>query len=239
MERQRLVRQRVELRRLELELVELMTMTTKTRPRMPRTAIALIAGVIGAGAVAVAIRLPEIARWSRVDLLALAALAVASILGETFSVEVRFGRETKHVTLTEAAYAAALVIGVRSGVLTTAVVLGIGIAYAARGIAAHKVAYNAASYALAVTGAEVVFSSMHAASPFAAIVLAMAAFFAINSSTVVGVIARATGKTFGEVFRPIARLESMHAVGNLALGTIAHDSVLTALLDRTRATPRG
>ena len=203
--------------RLVWERLELMTMGTN---RLPKSALALIAAVITAGAAAVAVRLPGAVRWTSVDLIALAALAAAGVLGEAFSVQVRFGRETKHVTLTETAYAAALLLGVRTSVLTAAVVLGIGVAYAARGTASHKVAYNAASYALAVTAAEAVFASMHGVSPLVAIALAMTAFFAVNASTVVGVIGLATGKRFAEVFRPIARLESTHAVGNLALGTI-------------------
>jgi hypothetical protein len=210
----------MERQRVELGLVELVRMTQKTNG-IPRAAIALIAGVLVAGVAGVAIRLPELATWSNADLLVLGAIAAATVLGEAFSVQLRFGAETKHVTLTEAAYAAALLMGVRSGVLTTAVVLGIALAYSARRTAAHKVAYNAASYAIALTAAEIVFASMHGVSPLAAIALAMGAFFVINASTVVGVIALATGKRFTEVFRPIAKLEATHAVGNLALGTIA------------------
>jgi hypothetical protein len=220
LERQRMVQQRMELERLELGYMELRSkMTQKTR--IPRSAIVLIASVVTAGTAAVAMRLPEIGRWTNTDLLALAAIAAVSVLGEAFSVQVRFGRETKHVTLTEAAYAAALLLGVRAGVLTAAVAIGITLSYAARGTARHKVVYNAASYALAVTAAEVVFHSMAGVSPLAAIAVAMGAFFAVNSATIVGVIALATGKSFGEVFRPIAKLEGSHAVGNLTLGTVS------------------
>ena len=204
--------------RLVWERLELMTMRTN---RLSKSALLLIGAVTTAGATAVAIRLPDAARWTSVDLIALAALAAAGVLGEAFSVQVRFGHETKHVTLTETAYAAALLLGVRTSVLTAAVVLGIVVAYAARGTRAHKVAYNAASYALAVTAAEAIFSSMHGVSSLLAIAAAMTAFFVVNASTVVGVIALATGKRFAEVFRPIARLEATHAVGNLALGMVA------------------
>ena len=106
--------------RLVWERLELMTMRTN---RLSKSALTLIAAVITAGAAAVAVRLPGAVRWTSVDLIALAALAAAGVLGEAFSVQVRFGRETKHVTLTETAYAAALLLGVRTSVLTAAVVL--------------------------------------------------------------------------------------------------------------------
>ena len=192
---------------------------TRTSMKTPRAAVALIVAIVSAGAIAVAVRLPEIGHWSNADLLALGLIAGATIVGEAFSVKVRFGGETKHVTLTEAAYAAAMLIGVRHGVLTVAVAAGIAIAYASRGTAVHKTAYNAASYALAVTAAEVVFASVQGVSPLAAIALAMGAFFVVNATTVVGVIALATGKRFSEIFRPIAKLEGTHAAGNLILGT--------------------
>ena len=95
------------------------------------------------------------------------------------------------------------------------------VAYTARGTAGHKVAFNAGSFALAATAAEVVFASMQPVSPMLATALAMAAFFAVNAGTVVGVIALVTGRTFGAVMRPIARVEGAHAAGNLMLGLMA------------------
>ncbi|MFN2543314.1 MAG: hypothetical protein ABR600_01915 [Actinomycetota bacterium] len=186
--------------------------------RLSRSAVAFIGGVIAAGLATIAVRMPELSTWTTVDLLAVFGLVAATIAGESFTMKVPFGSETKNISLTESAYATALLLGVRPGVLTVAAALGVTLAYTARGAATHKVAFNASSFAIAVTAAEVAFSAVHPASPLGATSLAMLAFFAVNSSTVVGVIALATRQSFTEILRPIARVEALHSSGNLALG---------------------
>jgi hypothetical protein len=224
MVRQRMVRQRVvgqrmerpglERKRLVRGFLELMTMRT----RMPRSARTLLGLVVAAGAASVAARIPELSSWSTTDIVAMCAIIGATIIGESFSVKIPFGGETKHVTLTESVFAAALLLGVRPGVLTIAVLLGVATENVGRGIASHKALFNVGSWLAAVTAAEVVFGGMHGVSPLAAVSLAMLAFFVVNASTVIGVIALVTGSSFVEVLRPIARLEVTHAVGDLALG---------------------
>jgi hypothetical protein len=199
--------------------VELMTMKTTTH--MSRSAVALITGVIAAGIAAVASRLPELSTWSTADLMAMVGIVAATVLGESIAVKVRFGAETKNISVTESAYAAALLFGVRPGVLVIAAALGVAVAYTARGTAGHKVAFNAGSFAVAATVAQVVFASVQPVSPLLAAALAMGAFFVVNATTVVGAIALITGKTFADVMRPIARVEATHAVGNLLLGAMA------------------
>ena len=206
-------------------LVELMTMRTKSS--LPTKAIAMIAGVIGAGAACLALRATDVTRWNATDLLALAAIALATAVGERFDLQFRFGEQTKHVTVTEASFAAALLLGVRPSVLTFGVVLGVVAINAIRGTAAHKAAFNVGSFALAITAAELVFAAAAPAGTLVAIVPAMAAFFAINAGTVVGVIALVEGRSFASVFAPISRVEFTHAAGNLAAGIVA-SSVLSA-----------
>src|SRR5205823_14637138 len=97
-------------------------------------------------------------------------------------------------------------------------------------------AFNVASWTLAVTAAELVYGSVRPTSPMLAVIVAMAAFFAVNSSTRIGVLAIVTGRAFAEVFAPIARLGIGHTGGNLALGllvagvwTVAPAAVLVAV----------
>ena len=186
---------------------------------MSRLVRLLVAGVVAAGAAAVAIRLPQLGSWHGKDLLAFALLVAATVAGEQLRVSVRFGEQTKHVTMTETAYAAALLLGVRTSAITLAVLVGIAGVYSVRRIDAHKVAFNAGSYLAAVTAAEFVFA---AARPLGAVaaVPAMAAFFAVNACTVVGVIALVESRSFGSVFAPIARLEFGHAGVNLTAGML-------------------
>ena len=200
-------------------LVELMTMGAHTG--LPRRAVMLIMAVVAGGLAAVAMRLPELSSWTTLDLGAMLGLVAATALGESFTIKVRYGTETKHISLTESAYAAALLLGVRPGVLTVGAALGVAVVHTARGTASHKVAFNVASYAVALTAAEAAYAGTHGGSPLGAAALAMAAFFVVNASTVVGVIAMATGRRFVEVFAPIGRVETTHAVGNLVLGASA------------------
>ena len=187
---------------------------------MPRNVRTLFVAVVGTGAAALAVRLPELGSWSLRDLGALALLVASTIAGEQLHVTVRFGSQTKHVTATEAAFAAALLLGVRPSVLTLAVAIGVVAVYGSRRVAAHKVAFNAGSYIAAVTAAELVFAAVRPASPVMAIVPAMLAFFMVNASTVVGVIALSEGRSFVSVFAPIAHLEVGHTAVNLVAGVM-------------------
>ena len=190
-------------------------------------ATALIAAVITAGAAAVAVRLPEVGRWSSTDVLSLAAMIAVTVLAERFALRFRFGVQTKTVTVTEASCAAALILGIRPGALTLGVAAGIAIAGAVGGTSPHKAVFNVGSWTASVTAAELVFRAAHPAGAMVAVVPAMAAFFVLNAGTVVGVIALVEGRSFASVFGPISRVEFVHAAGNTAAG-IAVATVLSA-----------
>ena len=187
---------------------------------MPRMLRAMLIAVIAAGAASVATRLPELRSWTLRDVGALALLVAATAFGERLDVSVRFGKQTKHVTMTEAAFAAALVLGVRASVLTLAVAIGVTCVYAVRRVAPYKVAFNAGSYVAAVTVAEIVFTGVRPAGSMVAVAAAMVSFFAVNASTVVGVIALSEGRSFASVFAPIAHLEFGHTAVNLGVGIL-------------------
>jgi hypothetical protein len=217
--REQLERQHVVGQHLVRELMELMAMRTKRS--LPTPAIALIAAVITAGVASVAVRLPELGRWTRTDVFALAAMIAVTALAERFALRFRFGAQTKTVTVTEASFAAALILGVRPGVLTLGAVAGIAAANAMRGTALHKAAFNVGSWTASVTAAELVFRAAYPTGAMVAVVPAMAAFFALNAGTVVGVIALVEGRSFASVFGPIARVEFVHAAGDTAAGIVA------------------
>jgi hypothetical protein len=176
---------------------------------------------VAAGVAAVTIRIPGMRSWSTGDLVAMAALIGATLATEAFSVKVPFGTETKLIMLTDASYAAGLLLGARPGVLTIAALLGVGVSNVARGVAPHKAAYNVGSWLIAITGAELVYGALHGVSPLVAVSAAMGMFFVLNAGTVVGVIALVTGRSASETFAPIATVEGVHMVGNLAIGIFA------------------
>jgi len=196
--------------------VELMTMTK----RMSNRAIALITAVIGLGAVIVGMNVAQSVRWTGRDVAAFLAIAAVTTVGERFTWKFRFGEQTKNVTLTESAYAVALLVGIGSGSLVLGTVAGVLAANLLNRNAAHKTAFNMGSFALSVTAAIAVFHAVAPAGQYLAIVPAMAAYFAVNSGTVVGVIAAVEGRSFASVFSPIAGVELAQAAGNAAAGVL-------------------
>src|SRR5919202_4717079 len=113
-----------------------MAMANKIRSRvensLPGPVRALIAAVVVAGAGAVAFRLPDVTSWSRGDVLAFVAIAMATVVGEQFTLQFRQRQETKNISLTDAVFAGALVLA-RPSVLTMAVGAGVIVGHGMRG----------------------------------------------------------------------------------------------------------
>jgi hypothetical protein len=221
LERELLERQQLERQLLVREHVELMMRTT-----LPKKAVAFVAIVTAAGTAALAARLADVGRWTVADLGAAIVLIAATVAGERFSLRFHFGEQTKHVTVTEASFAAALLLGVRPSVLVLAVAVGVVISNAMRRTAVHKAAFNVGSFALALTAAAIVHRAAMPAGAALAVGAAMGAFFVVNAGTVVGVIALVEGRSFLSVFRPIARVEYLAAAGNAAAGVAAASILL-------------
>jgi hypothetical protein len=221
LEREQLVgelleRQLLEREQLVRELVELMTMT-----KLPKRALVLIGSVIAAGAACLTLRLGELGSWRPADLAILASIAATTVVGERFDLKFRFGDQTKHVTVTEASFVAALLLGIRPSVLTAGVVAGAVASNALRRTPVHKAAFNVGSFALAVTAMEVAYRAAQPAGSLVAAAAGCASFFAVNASTVVGVIAAVERRSVASVFAPISRVELAHAAGNAAAGIVA------------------
>src|SRR5207248_10351397 len=89
-EQQRLVRERVELMTMMRRIISRMRKNERVRTngtmrqlaKLPRPALALLIGVVAAGVTAVAVRLPELGSWSRVDLGGAILLAALTFAGE-------------------------------------------------------------------------------------------------------------------------------------------------------------
>jgi hypothetical protein len=74
---------------------------------------------------------------------------------------------------------------------------------------------------------ELAFHAVRPAGSVVAVMAAAACFFAVNASTVVGVIATVERRSFLSVFAPISPVELAQAGGNAAVGIVAA-SVLQA-----------
>jgi hypothetical protein len=195
------------------------------KKNLPRSVRAMIAASVVAGLGALALRVPDLLNWGAKDLLAFVGLAAATVLGEQFTLQFRQRSETKNISLTDAVFAGALLLA-RPSVLTMAVALGVLAGHSMRGWKAHKVAFNVGSFLVSITAAELVYGALSTtgslnAGAWMAAGAGMIAFFLVNAGSVVTVIALAEGKSFASVFAPILRVETIHAVGNAAIGIVA------------------
>jgi PAS domain S-box-containing protein len=196
------------------------------RMTLPRSVRLLIGGAVAAGLACVALRVPEIARWSVADVVAVGVVALATILAERSSIPLKHGSETVNFALTDGVWAAALLL-VGPGVLTVAVLLGVGLGQALNRWAAYKIAYNVAQFLIGITLAEVVAAKLGLAggpadpTTWVAVLAAMSVAFVVNAAAIVLVVSMVQGKRFLDVLHPPLLLNVSHWIGNMALGILA------------------
>jgi signal transduction histidine kinase len=192
---------------------------------LPAPGRILVSGVVVAGTAAVALALTRVGSWSYRDALALAALALATAVSEQFQIALVHRRETQNFALTDGVWTTGLILA-RPSVLTVAVAAGVVIGESVKRWQPHKIAYNAAQFVLGVVAAEAVFRALGGGAPdrvgtWAAVVLAMAAFYAVNTVALGSVIALAERKPLWAVLRRPLDLDLLHWAGNVVLGILA------------------
>ena len=194
---------------------------------LPRPVRFLIAAAIVLAAACVAIRIPEIARWEAVDLVAVAALAAATVVTERYSIPLRRGSETVNFALTDGVWAGALLL-VTPGVLTIAVLLGVTTGQVLNRWKPYKIAYNVAQFLVGVTLAETAFGILRTwgngpTDPvtWIAVLGAMYVLFAVNATAIMLVVSMVERTRFLDLFRLPLSLNVVHWLGNMALGILA------------------
>jgi PAS domain S-box-containing protein len=196
----------------------------RSLPRRVRILIG-VATLLGLGCVA--IRVPEILRWDAEELLAVALIGAFTIAAERCSIPLRRGTETVNFALTDGVWAGALLL-VAPGVLTVAILLGVGIGQALNRWKPFKIAYNVSQFLIGITLAEIVFALLDGwgvgpADPmrwFAALA-AMSLTFVVNMSAITLVVSMVEGTRFLDVFRLPLAINVLHWLGNMALGILA------------------
>src|SRR5919197_2431500 len=134
---------------------------------LPRRVRSFVMVVIVAGVGALAVRVPEIARWTSADVWAFLALAGGITLFELFPLPLRQRTEILYLSLTDALWAVGLILLIAGpgdphpGVLTAAVASGTVVGQSLRRRAPIKVAFNVGQYLVAITLAEFVFTALH------------------------------------------------------------------------------
>jgi PAS domain S-box-containing protein len=193
---------------------------------LPRSVKLLIAGAAAFGVGCLAIRVPEIARWDPLDLLAVAAIAGLTIVAERCSIPLRRGSETVNFALTDGVWAGALLL-VTPGVLTVAVFVGVVTGQLLNRWKPIKIVYNVSQFLIGITLAELVFAVLDVwgsgptdPARWAAVLLAMYVAFAVNATAIMLVVSMVERTRFIDVFRQPLALNVMHWLGNVALGIL-------------------
>jgi PAS domain S-box-containing protein len=194
---------------------------------LPRRVKILIGLAILLGLGCVAIRVPEIVRWDAEDLLAVALIAAFTIAAERCSIPLHRGTETVNFALTDGVWAGALLV-VAPGVLTVAILLGVGIGQALNRWKSFKIAYNVSQFLIGITLAEIAFALLGGwgAGPtdptrWLAALAAMSLTFVVNASAITLVVSMVEGTRFLDVFRLPLAINVLHWLGNMALGILA------------------
>jgi hypothetical protein len=182
----------------------------------------LIAAVL-AGSASIAAALAGVGRWTGTDVVAFAALAAVGAALEQFLLPTRQGTQRQFFSLTDAAWMVGLLLA-RPGVLIVAAAVGIAAGQAVRRVALHKVAFNVAQYAVSVAAAEAVFRAFHPVGvgprSWLLAIVAMAVYFAVNTSVVAVMISMVVGRPFVRVLADPLRLTALQWGGNMAVGVL-------------------
>ena len=185
---------------------------------------ALIAATVVAGAAAVALRIPDAIGWTRNQMLAAASLAAAMAIVEQFSITLRFKSENLFFSLTDAVWAAGLML-TSGSVLSIALAVGVLSGQLVKRVHPMKAAFNVGVYLVGITGAEAIYSAFghpSAQQPRAwlAAGLGMAQLFVLNALLISLVIALVERKPFASILVPPLLADFLHRLGNLALGIV-------------------
>src|SRR6266545_4566043 len=196
----------------------------RERATLPISARLLILSTGAAAVYALGVRLADAPSWTMKDVLAFAALTVAIAVAEQFSIPLRHRTETVNFSLTDALWAAALPLA-HPSVLTFAVAAGVLVGQVARRWAPLKIAFNVSQFVVGITLAEIAFQGLRPGTPlqpwtWAAVAIAMSAYFLVNASLVVLVVSLVERKRFLTVLLPPLGLNVLHWLGNTALGVL-------------------
>jgi signal transduction histidine kinase len=190
---------------------------------IPPAARILILAVVLAGAVIVAVRLPDALRWSWGDLFTFLALAGAVAIAQQFTIPIHHGGDTENLDMTDAVWAAGLLLA-RPSAMTLAVAAGILAGQAARSWSVHKIAFNVGQDILAITAALLVYGALSTSAgepqSWLAAALGMGVYLVINTGTVTLVISLVQRKPYRTVLLPSAGLNLLQWSANVTLGIL-------------------
>ncbi|MCU0308976.1 MAG: HAMP domain-containing histidine kinase [Thermoleophilia bacterium] len=193
---------------------------------LPGPARALVLAVSVAGAGVLLLALSRAGTWSSDDLIGLGVIAAGVAVSEWFWLPVEHGEETENFSLTEAVFAAGLLL-VPPSVLLVGAAAGGAIGLVAQRTAPHKAAFNLGQDQVGLGLAALVVTALGtspgdvAPADWLACGVAMVAYLAVNEAAVAGVIALVERVPVGEIVLPTLPVTVLSWGGNVALGILA------------------
>jgi signal transduction histidine kinase len=181
----------------------------------------VIAVVVGGAGVGVA-WLTRLGGWSAADVLACAAIALATAIAERFPLVLHYRNARDVYSLAAAVWTGALLL-VDPSVLAVAVGAGVLVGEALHRRPPVKVAFNVGQYTIAISVALAIFGLLGSPSPnepqsWLAAAAAMAGFQVVNTVLVGLIISSVEGAPVSQVLLPVTAVVQL--LGNLALGIL-------------------
>jgi PAS domain S-box-containing protein len=192
--------------------------------KLPSRARTFIGVMIATGAGALAFRVPQVGSWTGADLLAAAGLAAGIAVASGFALQLRHETETENFDLTDSFLVAGVLLA-RPSVVVVALALGTVAGQGVRRFASHKIAFNTGVNLVGITAALAIFDRLDARTvsdplSWLAAALSMAAYFAVNATSVATVIALVERRSIRSVVQPTLILDLGHWLGNVAVGIL-------------------
>lgn len=161
----------------------------------------------------------------RQGLLTLLLFLVITAASEAFNIRLHHGRSEEVITLVEAAVAANILIFPPLEALGISVG-GITLAHVIQRRAPIKLLFNVSQYSVAAIAAVTLSTVIGGLGPlgprrFIGVAMGIAAFGAVNSSALAGLVAILEDRSFRTIIKEGARLSSINVLGNAAVGILA------------------
>jgi len=176
------------------------------------------------GLACLALRLPEVARWTPAELWSCLALVALSVALEQFQIPLPYGGSYAVFSLVDAVWVAALLVAPPS-VLTVTVATGLLLGQAFQPRPLHKSAFNLGQHLIGITLAQLVYGSLAPASPaapaaWAAAAAAMGALYLCNETATALAVTLTEGAPFWRVLAEPWRLTLVNWASSLAIGLL-------------------
>ena len=185
-----------------------------------------VAAVIGLGAIATIVAVVRGAVWLSKNPVLFLAIVGAMILAERFVISLAFSKESMAFSVIEVALAVGL-LTLPPGDFVLAAVAGMAGGQLIRRRPAVKIAFNTGMYALAATGASLVYDALNGSrletvQSWVAAVAGMSVFYLLNHTMLATVVSLFEKTNMLSILRQGAAIGATVSIGSTSLGILTH-----------------